>query len=148
APPGVDMAALLAKAVNDVPPPPGLPLSPRATPQLPIAETVKRAAALANALEKRGAPPEVVQKLRALATNPDLKKLAPTLDPLHQAAPEGPGETLSGRDFTGRDLRGIDLRGANLQNAIFTRANLQGALLQAATLAGAVLAEADLSNAN
>jgi uncharacterized protein YjbI with pentapeptide repeats len=152
APPGVDMKAALARAVNDLPrrPPPLPAPSLAGPPRVPIGDALGRAIA-AGAVAKEsaaaaGAPPPALGPLDALAQDPRLARL----DAAKRGPPPepGPGCDLSGYDLSGRDLRGVDLRGANLSDAILAGAQLGRAKLAGATLARAVLAEADLSDAD
>jgi uncharacterized protein YjbI with pentapeptide repeats len=156
APPGVDLKAALARAVND--PPPVLPAPPpslQAPPRVAVGGALQRALDGAKA---SGAKAPGVAELENAARDPRIQQLDPSFRPAGAApAPPppapGPGADLSGLDLRGADLRGVDLRGANLADALLAGAKLAGARLAGATLAraglaGADLADADLSGAN
>lgn len=154
-PPGVDLKALIAKAVNDLPAAgPGPIGGGLGAPRVPVGGALKKLLSNVAALKARAAQQGVhvpgLEKLDALAADPRLAALDPSFRP--PGAPPGPepgpGQDLEGADLTGRDLTGADLAGANLRGALLSRAILRSANLSGARLQGAVLFEADLTDAN
>ncbi len=159
APPGVDVKALVARAVNDAlrPRPFAVALAPGAIPTVPVGERLRsaleRLAAIRKLAESRGMklPPRLAE-LEKVANDPRLRALDPTFRPPGEPeVPEpepAPCIDASGLDWSGRHLSGADLSNADLTGTLLTGANLRGVKLCGARLARAVLFEADLTGAD
>jgi len=155
--PGMDLQAMMAQAIaagaSAAPIAPVVPIHPGVSPRVPLRDAVQKMIAAGNKLKKlaaeKGLAIEGLDRIDALASDPRLARLDPTVaEPAPPEEEPGPYKDLHGRDFTGQDLRGRDLRFANLEGAIFTRARLGGANLEGANLKYAVFAEAELDQAN
>jgi uncharacterized protein YjbI with pentapeptide repeats len=141
----------LDEAALRPPPPVARPApSPGAAPPLggALRAMLDRVAALKAEAAAKGQSLPGIEKIEALAADPAIQKLDPSLRKKGPAPDPAPGVDLSGQDLSGRDLSGADLSGANLSDAILTGAKLVGACLSGANLARAILTEADLTDAD